>query len=48
MRLKKQTNKQKLFLLWRQWEMLLHRLHLGLSGFFLQNLSCPPKALWLA
>lgn len=48
MSLKKQTNKQKLFLLWRQLETLLRRLHAGLSGSFCWSLSCPPKALWLA
>lgn len=48
MRLKKQTNKQKFSLLWRQLEMLPHSLHLGLSGSFFWSLSCPPKALWLA
>lgn len=48
MRLKKQTNKQKLFLLWRQLETLLHSLHLGLSGSFFRSLFCPPKAPWLA
>lgn len=46
MSLKKQTNKQTLFLLWRQPERCCpHSLHLGLSGSFFWSLSHPPKAL---
>lgn len=49
MSLKKQTNKQTLFLLWRQLERCCpHSLHLGLPGSFFWSLSRPPKALWLA
>lgn len=42
MRLKNKTNKQKLFLLWRQLATLLHSLHLGLSGFLLEPVLPTP------